>query len=661
MPINELNIKLMAPQNLSDQDDGGGRMTGIEIVDGNVNDLFDDISRLDRVYGRVSLREGFVFVDTADQEMYSGAHLILTNPAKDPLVNVCLFSTVNDFDFRTAAQDRIEAYVTQGPRYFGWLWGNQLEGSRALLLFQSVDTSNPEVGDVLYLVENEGLAEEYFQYVRITEVTTETIQATVNGKVITRKVVNVSIGDPLRHTFHGGELSGDDASVFEATTYTTTIADAAKYYGAMELTAPLTTGDITVNVDSIFTHLVPSAQSEAPLLDLNPGDAGPVTESGASRTITAPSFACADGAQFFFGRGMKPGTVTVSGGRTYTDDSTGLLMEGQTVSGTVDYGLGTITFEGATSWTAACAVTAVVATAVSRINNTMMQTVDINNRGYNYIKILNPAPMPGTLIVDYMSQGKWYRLRDNGNGELVPDLTGTGTGTINYITGSCLLTCAALPDVDSAVLYGWGNPVEISEGVGTVSIDVASVDHTIAEAPVAPNSLSISWPSGAGSATITDDGSGNLTGDGTGSVNYATGRCLFTPTLLPAMGASYTFDYDKWGHVSENAAVSVAAGMATIQLSQVPVKAGSVNLLLEAIIGGVPHLYSVTDNGAGAVAAAGWQNNVPVSWPEWDGKTDVSGLSGTIDAVLGIITIDVSSLTIDEITFVPVTTLVEVS
>ena len=280
MPIAEENIKLMASQRLTDTDDGGGRMTGNEIIDGNVNNMFSDISRLDRVYGRVSLRKGFVAVNTDDSEVYNGAHVILTNPAKDPLVNVCLFSTNDPQDERTAARDRIEAYVVRGPKLFAWLWGNQLEGTRALSIFQQPGADIPSVGDVLYLIENEDTAGEFDQYVRVTAVEAEVRDFTLEKIIATRQIITIEIGDPLRHTFHGVEISAYDNLSSPALIHTSVVADAAKYYGAMRLTQAATTGDINVNVDSIFTHLVPSAQSEAPLTDLKPGEAGPVIESG---------------------------------------------------------------------------------------------------------------------------------------------------------------------------------------------------------------------------------------------------------------------------------------------------------------------------------------------------------------------------------------------
>ncbi|WP_254203936.1 hypothetical protein [Aeromonas sp. FDAARGOS 1402] len=43
---------------MTDTTDGGGRITGHEIVSGEHNGLFQDISDLDRTYGVVSMRKG---------------------------------------------------------------------------------------------------------------------------------------------------------------------------------------------------------------------------------------------------------------------------------------------------------------------------------------------------------------------------------------------------------------------------------------------------------------------------------------------------------------------------------------------------------------------------------------------------------------------------
>jgi len=655
MPIYTEDVKLMASQRLTDNDDGGGRMTGVEIVDGNVNNLFPDISRLDRVYGRVSLRKAFVSVQTADTDTYSGAHVILSLPAKDPNVSVCMFSTGDPNDERTAARDRLESYVTVGPRYQGWLWGDQPAGSRSLLIFQIKGTKIPDIGSVLCLFKDKGLASEVQQFVRITKVeaTTAEFNATSDSSeygatamAFSRDIIKLEIGDPLRETFTGAEISKNDA--MGTNLYTTTVSDASKYYGVMLPTAPISAGAIEINVDSIFTNLVPSAQGEAPMVDLAVGEAGPVIGSGAGYSFTVNTMAVANGAQVHFGRGIKPKTLSIissSYGHTYTDNGNGILMEGTSQVGTVDYSTGTVTFSNVPAgYTANLAVSATIGVEVPRVPNTLAKYVELSNRGYNYTAMLDPLPIPKSAWIDYMAQGKWYRLRDDGNGVFVPDIAGTGTGSINYATGSIILTCGALPDVETAIVYNWANPVETVDLSGVVSIDVAEITHTLASKPVNPGSFVMTWPVAAeGTGTATDDGNGSLTGDATGWINYATGEVAFKPTALPVSGGEYTIDYDKYP-IIQGTASATGAGLCSFTLPQAPIEPGTVSLNTTVTFSGYPHIYAVVDDGNGNLSAPGWDIDVPVSNPTWPGDTHASGISGTIDYLTGICQLDLTNV-----------------
>ena len=53
MAINNNDVKLFESHRLTDDEDGDGRVTGNEVIDGNVNNLFQDISRIDRTVGYV--------------------------------------------------------------------------------------------------------------------------------------------------------------------------------------------------------------------------------------------------------------------------------------------------------------------------------------------------------------------------------------------------------------------------------------------------------------------------------------------------------------------------------------------------------------------------------------------------------------------------------
>jgi hypothetical protein len=655
MPIYTEDVKLMASQRLTDNDDGGGRMSAVEIVDGNVNNLFPDISRLDRVYGRVSLRKAFLSVQTADTDVYSGAHVILSLPAADPNVSVCLFSTDDPHDERVAARNRVESYVTIGPRFQGWLWGQQPAGSRSILLYCIKGTPAPDIGSVLCLFNNKGLSNEEVQYLRVTGVEVTTAEFSVDegaysstAQSFNRDIMRLDIGDALRYTFVGAEISKNDA--LATTVYTTIVSDASKYYGVMLPTAEINSGDIAIYVNTIFTHIVPSAQGESPVTDLSIGEAGPVVGAGVSQSLAVASMAVSNGKQLNFCRGIARGSLTITGaGHTYTDKSDGILYEGLSQVGVVDYSTGTITFTNIPAgYTSAFTMTAIVGVEVLRVPESETQAIALANRGYNYVAILNPLPVPGSVWVDYMSQGKWYRLRDDGAGLLVPDVSGTGTGTINYTTGSLTLTCAALPDVETSIIYSWANPIETVDLSGEIEIEVAEINHTLAGFPVEPGSLEITWPTGATTTATATDANGTIIGDATGFINYASGEISFKPTTLPTAAGEYSIDYDKYSKVTGSATGS-GNGSFSFTLPSGPINPGGVNIDVVVAFADYQHTYRMKDDGAGNLSAPGWSINQAVNHINFPGSTSMTGIVGTIDYTTRAVTIDATGTSGSEI------------
>ncbi|MGE1005759.1 hypothetical protein [Ralstonia pseudosolanacearum] len=59
--------------------------------------------------------------------------------------------------------------------------------------------------------------------------------------------------------------------------------------------------------------------------------------------------------------------------------------------------------------------------------------------------------------MSYMAQGKWYDLRDQGDGAIRGSDSSFGAGTLDYVTGSVILTTGALPDANTAILFAWGS------------------------------------------------------------------------------------------------------------------------------------------------------------------------------------------------------------
>lgn len=135
MAIEKTDIKLMEPKKLDDTLSGGGVITGTEILDGAVNNLFDDISRMDRTQGRVSLRKAFMKVDTATVDDYFGAHVILSEPQTDAGVVVLLANTKDDFDQRSEAELSIGSPYNLSGALVNHIWSASelaLEGQQTV-------------------------------------------------------------------------------------------------------------------------------------------------------------------------------------------------------------------------------------------------------------------------------------------------------------------------------------------------------------------------------------------------------------------------------------------------------------------------------------------------------------------------------------------------
>jgi len=84
MPIQEGNIVFVKSQQMDDVPEGGGAATGTVIIDGAMNNVFEDISDLDRAYGRFNLRKLFLAVRALNTDLYGGAKTIISLLPTDP-------------------------------------------------------------------------------------------------------------------------------------------------------------------------------------------------------------------------------------------------------------------------------------------------------------------------------------------------------------------------------------------------------------------------------------------------------------------------------------------------------------------------------------------------------------------------------------------------
>ena len=658
MAINKDDIKLLKPQRLTDESDGGGRATGAAVIDGEVNNLFPDISRLDRTTGRINLRKVSAGVMTSNSDAYLGAHGIITQGPADPRVSVLLFNTGSHTDVRSDAQNAIESYVAAASTEQFDLLGTQLAGQRAIACVQREEQRIPEIGEVYQLA-----TATQQQYVQLAGVEARLEQFTFdygNGNFInfTRRRLDLQISAPLLNEFPGGQVSpsGTGSTSLDgkakARVLATQIADAARYYGISPLAEAVAQGALNLRVKSVYSQLVPSTTKESSLVDVLGGYQRQIyVPAGPSRSVslTVAVGAIAGEARTFLGTGCTPGSLTLTAnGGTYTDDSKGALrfVSGSNwlSSGAVDYQTGEVTLvRTGTSWSGSASATYRPGAAATGDTLTGEVEIALGNRGYVFTLNLSGAiPRAGTLSVSYMALGKWYELRDYGDGLL----TGEGAGTISFATGTVSLTLNALPDVGSSLIYSYVSTADnaIVQRAGGSIVPVIEVRHTLPEGGVLPGSVSISYTAGT-ARTLTDDGKGVLTGTGgTGTIAYASGEIVMVLSATPASGIVYSYQV---GAVlgAPLSVTSDGSGMATFTVPGAPLKPGSVRV----------DWLTTRRQAAPAVnwGAVESGNALPV----YDGYTDIAqaandngnggwqgGRTGTINYTTGACTLQVARL-----------------
>jgi hypothetical protein len=587
MSILSTDVKLFESQRLIDEDDGGGRATGNVIVDGDLNNLFPDISRLDRTIGDVALRKAFVGVATANADTYLGAHAILTVKPTDPNVSVVLFNTGSESDERSGAQDRIESYVVRGAAANWFLLGDQYAGQRLIIGFQELDRDRPEVGEV-YELEDDGGDN---QFVRLTDIESEQqtfIEELPSGNVryLERRKLTMGISAPIETNFTGGQPRLVGTSLPASDVHTTEVADAARYYGVTKTTAEALVGDLSINVESIFAALVPSAQKEAIWLD-EPGGyvrrlALPLTDSVIQ---TKGNVTLVDGWVIGYAeRAITPGTLTVTFQSAWTcvyiDDGAGNLVwesgKNQYSAGTVDYASGQVSAYYGGSGGISTTLDYLPAANYIGQAETGVVAVTAGNRSFSWtLNLAESKPRPGTLVINYLAQGKWQIVEDNGTGQLA----GQGSGTLNFVTGSVAITFPVMPDVGTPIVYAYiaNVPEELTLHSGALA-DKPQVYLQLGSDAIKPGSVSIAWYA-SGNKTATDDGAGAITGDAIGSINYATGQCILeaTGTFLN-ITTELTCDFDNVTGQLEAVSFSPDAnGVVSGTLANFPILAGSLS------------------------------------------------------------------------------------
>jgi hypothetical protein len=537
MTITSNDIKVFQAQDNTDNDTGGGSRTAFEIVDGDVNNLFPDISRIDTVSGDVALRKVFPTVYTENNDVYYGAHAMIRKVPNDPNVSALLFYTGNPHDNRLEAQNDIEAYVVASYLEEFWLYGQHVEGARAITFLAHLSSQTPDVGNT-YLLK-QGNTEQYVRIENIDSAIVTLLYTSGNGEPVEyrrRRIICV-IDQPLIFGFNGSAFHPSGQVGDSADTFATQIANAAKYYGTKTLAVNALADDLVIKVDDIYEQLVPASKSKTPLVNKAPlVDGIAMVASGktvswsisgslyAEDTVTLPT-------------AVIPNTLSFS---SYKDDGLGNIIysnnSNTSVQGTIDYKTGVIiaiiSMAGGSStytYQPAAAFASVVP-----FTNTIGITQE--NSGLVFTRTLSPMPSPGDLFVDYRSQGKWYRFSANPDGETLGNDASIGVGQLfanndGTGTGAVSITLGSLPDIDSHIILTWGSGLRVSNRNNEVVNKVVMVAD-LGQTDIDYATFNVAYYSpNYGLSNITADANGLLSSDGyplNGQINFQTGLLEIT-------------------------------------------------------------------------------------------------------------------------------------
>lgn len=526
--INRSDLQFFPSERLTDNDDGGGMPLGTPIS-GEANELFNPISSIARVNGGFYLRLVYAGVMRADDEPLIGSFTAITKPPSDPTVSYLLSRATKFGELRHESLDRIEAYNVATIESRMLLLSTQSKNSRLVQAYQRVGEPLPVVGDVYCLRQEKAGYPKVEQYIQVTRVTSEdrtfVTQSSGNTKEFTRTVVKMEISGKLEADFVGSDYPAEGYIGNPCKIREVSVADAAQYYGIKPLAAPITKDEITLQIPDLMEKIVPTNQVEVRLNDL--------TAAGQRQTLLDGSKAGADGVitlsvakshsagavtPLYTGNAITPGTLVIETAAGQVKDKGSALMLGEVVVGVVNQAAGEVTINGASFSGYITSLNFRPAGHELQVGDTASTPVTINNRSYIWSRNINPPPAPGSLLVSYRAQGRWYDLRDSGDGVLRGASAAHGSGSVNFVTGSVEISTGELPDVGSSVMFTWGGRARyFNRSDQTPS---AKMLLTLSQGAV-PASLSLTWNDGT-AKTAVSDARGNITGDWTGKYDAKT-------------------------------------------------------------------------------------------------------------------------------------------
>lgn len=555
MAIYQSDIKLEASKVMADVPEGGGGPSGIALLSGKSNNIFEDITEVARAGGSLSLRQIFLAIRSKNADNGMAANIIISEPADDINVNIVLMSTAHDFATRSEDMSRLESGFLASGMYNGYLFGQHLPGQRLISIWQRPESVLPVIGARLPLVYREGFADTFTQYVSVQRIATNNVQTFVDASgEFQMRVLGVEIGQPLARSFPGFDAQRQtptESALNQRTKIRTAIwAPVASYYGIKPLTAVANIDEFVVQCAGIYERIVPSSESETPIDDARINrQINTLMQVGNAVDLTV-NRALVSGTNLYIGAAVLPGTLAICpvGNETaLLTDQGGMAMFGGVQVGTVDYVNGIVTPMATIFGTAQqLRIKYVPAVDVPADITSVGMVVTAENRRMNYVSTL-PFPVArGSLQVHFAVQGRWYVLTDDGSGALRGTDASHGAGSFNHSSRTLTATLPALPDVGSAIIINYAvdtnalaaaNFVDLEHPRFVIPIN-SDGEISLADGSQAfePGRVLVEWEVAGQARAAWDNGLGTLSGAAGGTVDYQAGKLLLIPYSLPAKG-----------------------------------------------------------------------------------------------------------------------------
>lgn len=504
------DIRFARSANMADVPEGGGPPSAQLLTSGRSNEIFPDISEETRTVGRVEIYQIFGVLRNTDRTPFLGSNVILAEPPADPNVSVTLLSLKNPFATRADIAKRIESGMATGSEWGGYLLEDHFATMRSIQLFQRVGMPPPTLGKTYVLVYLEGQSGERRQRIRIKNTSTivRTFTQVINGTAVDfdAQVTTCELFDPLAYDFPGSAASRTFARESNKSRVRETVySDSGMFYSAGRLTAATLVSDAWLNVDSIYTQVVPNSRSEVASVDQQPSARRTIVLASAPRLVEVgvtphtQRFKIDEvnvGLTYVFQCQPlpAPGTLFIdywSLGQRYTitDDGAGKL-EGQG-GGAVSYTTGSVNVT----------LKAVpdIGSAISLAHGARVAYTDRSAQGaqvrapeYAWViegDTASDSVVPGSLSIGYTSGGVLRTVTDNGQGKL----SGAATGVIDYASRSILLRPQYMPDPGAQFAVNCQLDALVTEILPGASPDGAGfVSLTLAQQPAA-GTLQVQW------------------------------------------------------------------------------------------------------------------------------------------------------------------------